>query len=1122
MSGPWPIKRSLANRYTLLVAVLVAFTTLILASALARGVYSMALREETARQRAQSDLVVRDVSSRLLASYRVLRTLADRDVIRGVDDRAVGKALASAYVENAEYLRGVALIDLDGDSRIAYPAASQLPPDELVRSADLTQGVAYIWMDATDETPGALWVVVPTRREGGHDALLVGVARTGFIDEVLKQVSFSEKRPTALIADAGSNSVFTAGDPQAYLNSSITFEPSPDDVSVGAALITSSGGERFAGVFAAIPGLPGLDWRVLVTEPESVVAAETWQALKPAVFAWGASSSIAMVLALVSVAFLARPLRLLDERARAAASGVMLEPMPVKRNDEIGRLMASFNSVVLRLNGMHDISQLLASASDIDEVLDRILASLSHILGARDVDILLLEDDGAWLRLARASGSVVDAVGVRIPLKESAWLMESVDSGELERFSGDGREDPLLRLHGVYAHDTCALAVPLAKGRSVLGVVAIVCDARQPFSDAEIEVARSFAAQASVALDNARLFEDERRSRRDAEALQKVAEIMSGSAALPDSLVSIAAIEADLLGADRSWVFLEGPIDPSAEVEQASRACFVLWRRLQAERGLSAHALPVAFSAEDEDGDVRALLGMLGVQSVVMTPVSVHGELAGLLVMGWDDRTYSLDRHAIELGSAIGQQVALAIENVRLFDEARTRADNLETIFRISQAVSSSLQSKVVLNRVLDVVQKILSADAVMLMTLDVDRSLMVVPMARGILNPEMLRMEFRVGEDVPGEVFERREPVSLPDLSVSDSPLSRIASKQELGSAVFVPLLARGRSIGVLAVFARSTSAFSEADVELLRTFATQAALAIDNAEMFSREHHVATVLQHSILPTRLPTIEGIESASVYVPAGSEVEIGGDYYDLFPAPDGRVVIAIGDVCGKGVEAATKTSMIKYSIRGMIAAGSRPSAVLAELNTALVAAGDPSDIVTLWLGMLEIESGRLEWANGGHPPAMLLQPSTGEIVRLGTTGALLGAIRDAAYGDADVVVEPGGMVLLYTDGVTEARNRGRFFGEGRVRRGLRQGGTAAVVTQRMLAMVQRFSRGDLRDDAAILAVLRQPERDDGICGRYADLRSGTPLANQTHKAMRSPPWKSISSTASMRAFASCI
>ncbi len=1074
MAGPWPIKRSLANRYTLLVAVAVALTTLILASALARGVYSMASREETARQRAQSDLVVRDISSRLLASSRVLRTLSDREAILGTDERAAGKALASAYVANAEYLQGVAVLDADGAPIVAYPSDSPMPPVATVRAADFTEGVAYLWLDATDDSQGVLWVAVPTRGTGGDDRLLVGVARTGFIDEALKQVTFSEMRPTAVVADVAGRSVFTAGDPQAYLGSTINYDPSADDPNLGSVSIESESGQRFTGVYASMSGLRGLDWRVIIAENESVVATETWNALRPAVIAWSISSFVAMALALISASFLARPLRMLDQRARAAASGAILEPLPVNRNDEIGRLIESFNSVALRLNGMHDISQLLASASDVEEVLDRILVSLSHILGARDVEILLLEDEGTTLHLVRASGALVHVRGARISVDASTWLGGSITTRAVERFSGAVALDPLMHLHESHSDTACAIAVPLAKGHSVLGVVVIVCDERQPFSEAEVEVARSFAAQAALALDNARLFEDERRSRRDAEALRQVAESMSSRASLAGSLNDIGAIEADLLGADKSWVFLEEPGDGSGETEEVSALCFSLWRRIKDERGFSENALPVVLSADDHDQGVRALMGVLGAESVVITPVSVHEALTGLLVVGWVDRTYALDQRGIGLGSAIGQQIALALENAALFDEARTRADNLETIFRISQAVSSSLQSKVVLNRVLDVVQKILSADAVMLMTLDPSRGLMVVPMARGILNPEMLKMEFRAGEDIPGEVFETKEPIAVPDLNESDSFLSRVAVGQNLSSAVFVPLLARGRSIGVLAVLARMKGAFTADDTELLRTFATQAALAIDTADLFSREHHVATVLQQSILPTRLPVIHGIESASVYVPASSEVEIGGDYYDLFLAPDGRVVIAIGDVCGKGVEAATKTSMIKYSIRGMIAAGAMPSAVLSELNAALVAAGDPADIVTLWLGLLDIDTGRLVWANGGHPPAMLLQADTSEILRLSTTGALLGAVRAAEYAESEVVVTPQGTLLLYTDGVTEARNRGRFFGEGRVRRALRQGGSATAVTQRMLTLVQRFSHGELRDDAAILAVVLGP------------------------------------------------
>ena len=1079
MARSGPFKRSLANRYTLLVAVLVGLTTLILASALASGVYRMALGEESSRQRAQGELIVRDVSNRLQSSFRVLRTLADRDIIVGGDDRAVGKALAGAYVDNAEYLRGIALYSLEGSPTVMYPQDQTLPSDDVIRDSNLAEGVGYLWVEAEDPDPASLWVLVPIKLSDGSESVLLGAVRTAFIDDVLKQVSFSEKSPTALIVDSAGTSVLTAGDPQVYLDSNIEYDPSAEDPELGSVLVSSAAGQRFRGIYAEISGLTGLDWRVVVTEPDTIVAAETWQALRPAVFAWSASSVIALVLALVSVAWLARPLRLLDERARAAASGAILEPLPVTRSDEIGRLIESFNSVGQRLNRMHDMSQMLARSADLDQVLDMVLVSLGRILDVTDVGIMLLEDEGRTLWLARADGALSESAGVRIATDSSQWLRDVIATRELSEFVGEVTLDPIVISRDSDDPVTRALAVPLLKGTTMLGIIFVIHRAEEAFSDAETELARSFAAQASVALDNARLFAEERRSRRDAEALRHVAEILGGTDSQRDSLSLIAGIEAELLDADLSWVFLKGASETrdSAEAEMAD-SWLSLWQSLRVERSFADASKPVALTEADAHPEVRSRLRELGVRMVVISPITVSDTLAGLVMLGWSSRTYQLDKRANELSSAIGKQVALSLHNTMLFDEARTRADNLETIFRISQAVSSSLQSKVVLNRVLDVVQKILSADAVMLMTLDVDRSLMIVPMARGILSPEMLQMEFRAGEDIPGEVFKRKEPANVTDLSDSSSRLAELAASQDLGSAVFVPLLARGRSIGVLAVFSREKNAFIPEEVELLRTFATQAALAIDTANLFSREHHVATVLQHSILPTRLPIIEGIESSSVYVPAGSEVEIGGDYYDLFLAPDGRVALAIGDVCGKGVEAATKTSMIKFSIRGMIAAGACPSDILAELNRALVAAGDPSDIVTLWLGLLDIETGRLSWANGGHPPSMLLQAETGEIVRLGTTGALLGAIKSAEYGESEIVVERGNSILMYTDGVTEARSQGRFFGEGRVRRALRQGGSPAVVTQRLLASVQRFSHGDLRDDAAILTLMLKGPVDD--------------------------------------------
>lgn len=1067
------LNQSLANRYTLVATLLVLFTTVLLGFASASGVYRMALREETARQRAQREIVTSEVAGRLQTSNRVLRTLSLRDVPEIGGETAVRRALAAAFASNDEYLRGIVIAQADGEVLSEYPAGSAPDEDELrVLAANASASGTYRWIASPDGRGGSLWSAVRLETQGTDERVLLGEVRTAFIDNALRQLAFSERQPTAFVVDDSGAMLFAAGDPDAYRNGSVSYVEADDSATLGTVEILIGDAVRFKGVYGDILGFPGIDWRSVVVEPIDVAAEETWHALRPAILAWGVSAVFAAILTVAGVGFLVRPLRLLDAQARAAASGALLEPLEVTRRDEVGRLIESFNSVAERLRRMHDISQLLARSVDRDEVLDGIVSSLSHMLNAQNVDVLLAEDDPLRLRLVRATGALSGKGGLAVDVGASEWLTRTLATRDVERFDGDAADDPIMALHDGDGEGLCGVATAFVKGAEVLGVVVVVCDAGRVFTSAEADMMRSFAAQASVALDNARLFAEERRSRREAEVLRQTAEFLSGSEDLRAALEQVAAVEAEALGMGTTFVALSNPAafgTTSAGNALLESRLLELWGSRGKE---SCDGTPSVYDARDDAG-LSAFADALGVRFLLVTPLYRGADLAGLIVLGDVVEPSTLGRYGLSIAETIGKQVGLALEVAYLFEQARSRADNLETIFRISQAVGSSLQSKVVLNRVLDVVQKIFSADAVMLMTYERDRKIMVVPMARGILHPEMLEMVFAPGADIPGRVYSTKEPERLPTLRGLESRLAKAAVSQGLESAIFVPLLARGRSIGVLALFGGSPDAFSAEDMELLRTFGSQAALAIDTANLFSREHHVAAVLQESILPTRLPRIEGIDASSVYVPAGSELEIGGDYYDLFPAPDGRLVLAIGDVCGKGVEAATKTSMIKYLIRGMIAAGATPGSVLAELNQMLVESGDPSDIVTLWLGTLRIADGQLVWANGGHPPAMLLTPG-GDIIRLETTGALLGAVMSADFGESEVTMEPGATLLLYTDGVTEARIKGRFFGEGRVRRALRQGGSAAVVTQRLFALVQRFSAGALRDDAAILAV-RRPE-----------------------------------------------
>ncbi len=1066
---------SLTNRLLLLAALIVVSTTVLLLATSAAGVYDMARRQESTRLAAYRDILVEELRSHLGGLHDVMEATARDPVLGGADADAIDDALARLALDNAEHLQGTALLDATGAVVDAWPGdalsgASAMVYDAAEASAT---AVTFVWDTAgTGEGQGTMWVLAPVRVEdGGHRTLLCRL-RGGFLSHILTDLSDLPGTSTALVLDGKEQVVYHSESALDVEGASFELTQDPEKSSVG--VLALRGGMAQAGPYAEIGALSRLGWKVAVVDSSSVAWRQTWAALAPGVLGWIAALAVALTTALAVVSRMTQPLKVLESRARALASGTAVEVETVVGHDEIGRLIEAFNSVVRRLNRMNDISELLARASDRSLVLAGVTSAVAHMLESVDAEVLLLGEAGQ-LDLVAAEGVLSGQEGIAVRMADVPWIAEAIATGQPVGAS-PGAEDAYLDLHGPTAGE--ALAAPLCAASETIGVTVVVRHTDVAFTEVEVDTVRTFAAQASVALQNSRLFEDERRSRREAEALRSVAERVASSGEIETILSDVARMQAELVGSgvarvvllDRKSYGLDEP-----EESDVDAAWIELWRSVTGEHEDPSD--PVCVDATTAAPGTAVVLRQLGASVALLTPLYRAAGLAGLMVLSSTAPCHALSARRLALAGTVGKQASLALENAFLFQQAKKRADDLETIFRISHAVSSSLQSRIVLNRVLDVVQKMLSADAVMLMTYDAQRKLISVPMARGILHRDMLEATFRPGEDVPGRVFETREPERYDRISSADTLLLNSAADQGLESLLAVPLLARGRSIGVLVVFAREPAAFTTDELDLLRTFGSQAALAIDTAEMFSREHNVATVLQESILPVRLPRIPGIEASSVYLPAGTDADIGGDYYDLFTAPDGRVVVSIGDVCGKGVAAATKTSMIRYALRGMVVAGLEPARVLAELNDMLLEAGDATSIVTLWLGYIDTTSGRLLYADGGHPPALLMRSSDARIERLATTGALLGAVSGISWTQHDVPIEDGATLLLYTDGVTEARSGGRFFGEGRVRRALRAGGSPASVAQRLLSQVQRFSAGELRDDAAILAVAYVPAQE---------------------------------------------
>jgi PAS domain S-box-containing protein len=354
------------------------------------------------------------------------------------------------------------------------------------------------------------------------------------------------------------------------------------------------------------------------------------------------------------------------------------------------------------------------------------------------------------------------------------------------------------------------------------------------------------------------------------------------------------------------------------------------------------------------------------------------------------------------------------------------------------------------------------------------------------------LREHRQFGQGDPGstaEVIRTGQSVLLPDLpdtTFYERALGRgehldIVLRLEPRSLMCVPLLARGRTIGAITlVSSRPERRYDRDDLLLAEDLAYRCALAADNARLYRDRSEIARVLQRSLLPPHLPEIPGVEVGAEYLSVGEASEVGGDFYDLINSVEDGWICAIGDVRGKGVEAASVTALARYTIRAVTLKNDRPSEVLAALNEAMLRQLPEDRFCTTACVRLEPQDGSagvgVDVSRAGHPPPLLVRPE-GAVEEVGCSGRVLGVFPDAELRDTSLRLMPGEALVLYTDGVTEARSPdGDFFGEGRLRHLLSScaGCDAVTFARRVKGAVLDFQEGYQRDDLAVL-VLRASE-----------------------------------------------
>jgi anti-sigma regulatory factor (Ser/Thr protein kinase)/FixJ family two-component response regulator/putative methionine-R-sulfoxide reductase with GAF domain len=374
-------------------------------------------------------------------------------------------------------------------------------------------------------------------------------------------------------------------------------------------------------------------------------------------------------------------------------------------------------------------------------------------------------------------------------------------------------------------------------------------------------------------------------------------------------------------------------------------------------------------------------------------------------------------RYAVERARSERHRAELAREQLARA-EAEEMAGTISRLERLTEAALANLSLDDLLDELLGHVCELLDTDTAAILLLDDERQVLEVKAERGIYGQAEAHFTVPVGAGFAGRIVSERRSIVIDDVENADvlSPILRRRVKSLLG----VPLLAEDRIIGVMHVGTTTPREFSAEDTVVLQLAADRAGRAIERARRFQQEHETAVTLQRSLLPDRLPDIPGLALAARYLPGAAGTEVGGDWYDVIPLGDGRVGIAMGDVVGRGIPAASLMGQLRNGLRAYAIEGHTPAAVLERLDR-MVQSLSPGRMATLLYMVLEPDGRNAVFANAGHLPPLVVEE--GRMPRLldGARGVPLGVLPYASFDEAGARLEPSSTLVVYTDGLVEER-----------------------------------------------------------------------------------------------------
>jgi serine phosphatase RsbU (regulator of sigma subunit)/PAS domain-containing protein len=418
---------------------------------------------------------------------------------------------------------------------------------------------------------------------------------------------------------------------------------------------------------------------------------------------------------------------------------------------------------------------------------------------------------------------------------------------------------------------------------------------------------------------------------------------------------------------------------------------------------------------------------------------------------------------------------AIATERTRDLSRARVTSARLRSLVDLAAAIGSVEDLDALLHLVTGEAARLLGSDMASLFLLEERGDVLLGRAHVGMADEVVVGMRIVLAEwPEVSEVLRTGQPAVHSRADQVRGPERPYIERFGIRSYLAVRLGSPSRPLGILFVnYTDRRHRFTRPELAFVETLTSYLSVTIERARLVSVLREAVISLQAAVLPASFPVVPGLDVGALYRSASEVAQVGGDFYDLFALEGGRVAAVIGDVCGKGVAAARHTVRLRYELRTLLDEGRSPGQTLSMFNRQVIDEVAEDEYATLLLLVVDPATGAVSWSSAGHPPPVLACPGPRTLAFDGSLP--LGLFPDARYRTARFTLQPGRCVVLYTDGVVEARN---LDGQELATEGLEaaippMSASAAAVAEAILKQVQSHTGDHLDDDAAVLVLRRE-------------------------------------------------